>query len=111
MSEGGKYAASMSLVGFISLLVGVFASPFFINTRGVAGLEERTDQILQSVNEMKGQMAELQHQVNSNTQQIVVGGRWTLREELDYQSSQTAEHSALRERLAILEYKAGIRSQ
>ena len=103
----------------LGVLMGLFAAPFFYNVRGVASLQVRVDHLQTSVDKIlewesteHEQLQILRERVLENPAELAVGERYTLEEELLYrqthQMQEADKHSALRERLAILEYKNGI---
>lgn len=109
-----------SMLSLASIAVGLFAAPFFYNVRGVAALEAKVEELSRRIDEVlrheaseSQQLHDLQAQVVANTNQLSIGERYTLEEELAYREvhhAQEAErHTAIRERLAVLEYKAGVK--
>jgi len=103
-----KSALLTGLVAVLSLLSGVFVAPFFVNVRGVAGLEKTVESMNSTVESIHTDIGRIRSQVEENTRALAVGGRYTLEEELEYRAKQSDKEAKLRERVAILEYKNGI---
>jgi hypothetical protein len=103
-----KAALLTGLVSVLSLLAGVFVAPFFVNVRGVAGLEKAVESMNATVESIHTDIGSIRKQVEENTRALAVGGRYTLEEELEYRAKQADKEAKLRERVAILEYKAGV---
>lgn len=111
-SSKGRAASLHAAIALVGLMMGIFVAPFFVNVRGVASLEATVTSMDNTLKAIREDMATIRQQVDANRMELEVGGRWTLEEELTYQSEhqtkQSEINSMLRERLAVIEYKNGI---
>jgi len=111
-----KQLIGASVLALASIAVGLFAAPFFYNVRGVAALEAKVEVLSRQIDEVlrheeseSQQLQDLQAQVVANTNKLAIGERYTLEQELAYRevhhAKEAERHTAIRERLAVLEYK------
>jgi gas vesicle protein len=97
--------AGVSVGALVGLIAGIIVAPFFVNVRGVSTLEERTKQMQVTLERIEADFSTLAAQVQLNTNELAIGGRYTLEEELQYRERESEAYAKIRERLAIIEYE------